>query len=113
MVAIFLLPRLLRCTSGSLSHFAVLLCLYSGDHTETVQLKFDPQVTSYSDLLEIFWANHSSTTPMSRQYMSAIFYHNEEQRQLALETKEKHQKKEKKPIVTVIKEAARFYDAEE
>lgn len=63
-------------------------------------------------MLKMFWTNHDSTACHSRQYMSAIFYHNEEQKKLAEETKEAHQKTLTKPIVTRIMEAGTFYEAE-
>lgn len=63
-------------------------------------------------MLRMFWTNHDSTACHSRQYMSAIFYHNEEQKRLAEETKEEHQKTLTKPIVTRIAEASTFYEAE-
>ena len=34
-----------------------------GDHTETVEVEYDPHLTSYGNLLDIFWANHDPTTP--------------------------------------------------
>lgn len=55
-----------------------------GDHTETVQVDFDPTVISYRELLEVFWESHVPGYPAwSRQYMNVIFYHDEEQRRLA------------------------------
>ena len=59
-----------------------------GDHTETVQVDYDPQRISYSQLLSVFWQSHKPTNrSRSRQYMRAIFYHDENQRQQALESK--------------------------
>jgi methionine-S-sulfoxide reductase len=59
-----------------------------GDHTETVQLDYDPGRITYSQLLEIFWASHRPTSRnWSRQYMNAVFYHNEDQRRLAMDSK--------------------------
>ena len=59
-----------------------------GDHSETIQIDYDPARTSYKKLLFIFWQSHDPTHhAWSRQYMSAIFYQNEEQRKLALETR--------------------------
>ena len=55
-----------------------------GDHTETVQVDYDPSRITYEQLLAVFWDSHSPThRPSSRQYMSIIFYHNDEQRRLA------------------------------
>lgn len=57
-----------------------------GDHTETVQVDYDPQVVSFNQLLDIFWQAHDPTRqPWSRQYMHAIFYHDARQQALALE----------------------------
>ena len=86
---------------------------YSGDHTETVEIKYDPKQTSYQEMLKLFWINHDPTRCASRQYMSAIFYHNEEQKRLAEESKEEAQKKLTKKIVTKITQAETFYNAEE
>ena len=59
-----------------------------GDHTETVQVDYDPERITYAQLLEIFWSSHRPTSPTwSRQYMNAIFYHDEEQRRLAMDSK--------------------------
>ena len=59
-----------------------------GDHTETVQVDYDPQRITYAQLLDIFWKSHKPTRrSWSRQYMPAVFYHNEEQRQQAMASK--------------------------
>ena len=83
-----------------------------GDHTETIDLDYDPKVTSYGELLHIFWNNHDPCTKNKRQYMSAIFYHDEEQKELALQTKDEMSKRGKK-ITTEIAPAKEFTDAEE
>lgn len=54
-----------------------------GDHTETIQMEFDPAQVSYSQLLEVFWRSHSPTYESSTQYMSAVFVHDEEQEKTA------------------------------
>ena len=90
------------------NHFSL-----SGDHTETVEITFNPKDTSYSNMLDMFWENHDPTRCASRQYMSAIFYHDETQKKLAEESKEKWQKHFSNKIVTKIAEANTFYDAEE
>ena len=52
-----------------------------GDHTETLQIDFDPDVITYDELLEIFWASHNpGRKSWSRQYMAAVFYHNHKQK---------------------------------
>jgi peptide-methionine (S)-S-oxide reductase len=65
-----------------------------GDHTETVQIDYDPNLTSYNQLLDIFWNNHEPTR-RSRpgQYMKAVFYQNEQQRELAMASKAAVEKK--------------------
>lgn len=84
----------------------------SGDHTETIELTFDPRVTTYSRMLELFWENHDPTRCASRQYMSAVFYHDETQRKLAEAGLAERQKQLSKKIVTKIAKAETFYDAE-
>ena len=55
-----------------------------GTHSETIQIDFDPEIVSYKELLDVFWtANAAYPSPYSRQYNSIIFYHDEEQKQLA------------------------------
>ena len=85
----------------------------SGDHTETIEVVFDPKQTDYRTMLKMFWENHNSTQCASRQYMSAIFYHSPDQKRLAEETKAEKQKQLSKPIVTKIEAAGTFYAAEE
>jgi len=63
--------------------------------------------------LKIFWARHDPTERKEAQYKSAIFYHNEEQRRLAEESKEEHFKILNKEIVTEILPASTFYNAEQ
>jgi len=82
-----------------------------GDHTETVDIEYDPSKISYSELLDIFWQNHDPTSSCSRQYMSAIFYHGEEQHDLANKTLQQESKT--KNIATVIAPAKEFYNAED
>jgi methionine-S-sulfoxide reductase len=85
-----------------------------GDHTETLQLDYDPKVTGYRDLLEVFWKSHSPVRPpWSRQYMSAIFYHSEEQKRLAVESKEEREAETGRKLFTEIQPASRFYLAED
>jgi len=65
------------------------------DHTESIQIDYDPSVTSYSELLELFWKSHTTSNPCySRQYMSAIFYANDQQKE-AIASKQNLEKKEK------------------
>ena len=84
-----------------------------GDHTETIQIDYDPTKISYEKLLETFWDSHNpAQRSWSRQYMSVIFFHNEEQRRLATETRDREAIRRKGNIFTEIVAAAEFYPAE-
>ena len=90
-------------------------------HAETVQIIFNPEKTSYEELLNYFFRLHDPTTlnrqgnDRGAQYRSAIFYHNEEQKKIALKVKDEVQKSGKwnGAIVTEIVPASPFYRAEE
>lgn len=90
-------------------------------HAEAVQVVYDPAKVSYEKLLPIFWHNIDPTTrnrqfcDTGHQYRSAIFYHNEEQHRLALQSKAQLEKNKafKEPIVTDIVQAGEFYPAED
>ncbi len=90
-------------------------------HYESVQITYDPSKISYLELLDLFWRQIDPTDPDGQfvdrglQYRTAIFYHNDEQKHLAEESKEQLDKSGRydKEIVTEIKEATVFYEAEE
>ncbi len=90
-------------------------------HVEVIQITYDPSKISYSQLLDLFWRQIDPTdaggqfVDRGRQYRSAIFYHNEEQKRLAEKSKEELGKSGTfdKPIVTEILQATPFYAAEE
>ncbi len=85
-----------------------------GDHSETIQIDYDPTRVSYKKLLSVFWQNHDPTQrAWSQQYKSAIFYHNDEQRKLALETLTFEEKQRNKKIQTEILLFSKFYLAED
>lgn len=85
-----------------------------GDHAEAIQIDYDPHKISYADLLEIFWKSHSPLSPSwSRQYMSAILYHDDEQRRLALETRDAHARRLDRKIHTEIAPLGIFFLAED
>lgn len=85
-----------------------------GDHSETIQIDYDPSVISYRQLLDMFWNGHNCTLQsLSRQYMSIVFYHNEQQRQLAEDTSRLRQGELQTPVVTEIVPFIRFYAAED
>jgi len=87
-------------------------------HAEAVQITFDPSVVTFEQVLEVFWASHDPTTlnrqghDVGTQYRSGIFYHSDEQKKAAEESKTKHQPDFKDPIVTEITKADVFYPAE-
>lgn len=84
-----------------------------GDHAETIQIDFDPTVTTFDTLLAVFWASHNPIRPMwRRQYMSAIFYHNEAQQAAALAAKETEAIRRNQTLHTDIAAAGPFYRAE-
>ncbi len=84
-----------------------------GDHAETIQIDYDPTHITYKELLDVFWKSHSPTSkPYSRQYMSAIFYHDEEQKRLALETKTREEDRLGRSVYTEISPYSGFYLAE-
>jgi len=84
-----------------------------GDHSETIQIDYDPAQISYAELLEVFWTSHTPTSrPWSRQYMSIIFYHNDEQKRLAEETLGREASRAGAEIFTEIVPHTEFYLAE-
>ena len=85
-----------------------------GDHTETIEVDFEPAVISFSRLLEIFWGSHDPTArSWSSQYKAAVFYHNEEQKRLTLESREREAGKRKAAILTEVLPFRSFYLAED
>jgi peptide-methionine (S)-S-oxide reductase len=90
-------------------------------HAEVIQLTYDPAKVSYEELLEIFWQTHDPTTlnrqgaDIGTQYRSVIFYHNEDQRALAVEYKKKLDESGAfdNPIVTEISPLTAYYPAED
>ena len=69
---------------------------------------------SYQDLLDVFWKSHKPTSrPWSRQYMSVIFYHNPEQKNLAFKTRDRESSRLETKIYTEIAPAEKFYLAED
>ena len=95
------------------------VCTDETEHAESVEVTFDPKKVSYEDLLKVFWQSHDPTQmnrqgpDLGAQYRSAIFYHNEKQKQAAIKSKEEEQKKYKNRIATEITKASTFYRAEE
>lgn len=85
-----------------------------GDHSEAIQIDFDPEEISYAELLEIFWDNHNPTwQSWSRQYRNILFYHNEEQKKLAEEWRDRIESKKGRKVTTDIVPYMGFYFAED
>ncbi|MDE0300214.1 MAG: peptide-methionine (S)-S-oxide reductase MsrA [Candidatus Poribacteria bacterium] len=97
------------------------VCTGMTGHAEVVQITFDPAVISFSEILYVFWRTHDPTTlnrqgaDVGTQYRSVIYYHNEEQRTVAENSKREADAAGlwKNPIVTEIAPAVEFYAAEE
>ena len=89
-------------------------------HAQCLQIQFDPEIISFDELLEVFWATHDPTTlnrqgnDVGPQYRSVIFYHNEEQQRKALLHKKKLNDSTvfNSPIITAIEPLINFYPAE-
>ena len=96
------------------------VCTGRTGHAEVVQITFEPDVTSFRDMLEVFFTIHDPTTmnrqgnDVGSQYRSAIFYHSDEQRATADEVIRNltAERVWPDPIVTQIEKASTFYPAE-
>ena len=85
-----------------------------GDHSESVQIDYDPTKISYLDLLRAFWSGHDPTHgSRSRQYASIIFTHNEEQRRQAEASKEEVEREQGRAVHTEIVAYRGFTQAED
>ena len=97
------------------------VCSGRTGHAEVVQITYDPELITYDELLEIFWKTHDPTTlnrqgnDVGTQYRSVVYYHDDEQKQLAESYKQKLDESGAfgNPIVTEISPAEAFYPAEE
>ena len=97
------------------------VCSDTTGHAEAVRVTFDPGHLSYEELLQIFWASHDPTSlnrqgpDSGSQYRSAIYYHDEAQREVATRSRAALQASERmeRPVVTEICAASTFYRAEE
>jgi peptide-methionine (S)-S-oxide reductase len=96
------------------------VCAGSTGHVEVVQVKFDPAISSFRDILEVFFATHDPTSldrqgdDVGVQYRSVVFYHGDAQRQAAEQTIRAiaAEKIWPAPIVTEVRAAEAFYPAE-
>ena len=97
------------------------VCSGSTGHAESVLVTYDDTRVSYEKLLDVFWSGHDPTTrdrqgyDVGTQYRSVIFYHTQEQKEIAIRVIARlgNSGKYKNPIVTQIAAAAQFYNAEE
>jgi peptide methionine sulfoxide reductase msrA/msrB len=93
----------------------------STGHLEAVQITYDPDRITYQELLDVYWRQIDPTdaggsfVDRGSQYKSAIFYHDDKQKQLAEISKAELDKsgRYEKPIVTEIRQFSKFYEAEE
>ncbi len=85
-----------------------------GDHTETLQVDYDPKIISYEELLAVFWDSHSPTSPsFSTQYKAVVFYHSPEQARAATETLKSLEEQLNEKVHTEIQPFTAFYLAED
>ena len=97
------------------------VCTDMTGHAEAVQIEYDPNVISYNELLDMFWKNHDPTSlnrqgpDIGKQYRSAIFFHDDEQKKIAEKSKQEiaESGRFEKPIVTEVVPAPEFYKAED
>lgn len=98
-----------------------LVCTETTGHKEAVQITFDPERITYRELVDVFWRQINPTDPGGQffdrgiSYQTAIYYHTNEQKEIAEQTKEELERSGKfdQPIATQILEAKEFYPAEE
>lgn len=97
------------------------VCTGITGHAETIQIEYNPKIISFEKILDIFWHTHDPTTlnrqgnDVGTQYRSAIFYHDENQKNIAEKSKKELEKEGifKNPIVTEIIPFSNFYPAED
>ena len=97
------------------------ICTGQTGHAEVCQIHYDPDKISFEELLEVFWKSHDPTTlnrqgaDVGTQYRSAVFYHDDEQKELAEKYKKKlnDAKVFESPIVTEITQLEKYYAAED
>ncbi len=97
------------------------VCTDKTGHAEAVEIEYNPDQISFEELLDVFWNNHDPTTmnrqgpDVGNQYRSAIFYHDDKQKEIAEKSRQTldESTQHKNPIVTQIVPAPTFYTAEE
>ncbi len=94
------------------------VCTGSTGHAEAIEIVFDPKHVTFEKLLDLFWKIHDPTQVNRQgpdegtQYRSVVFYHNEEQKNLAEKSKQKLENTIKKKVATEVTKASVFYKAE-
>lgn len=97
------------------------VCTGNTGHAEVIQIRFDPTIISYAEILEVFFHSHNPTTrnqqgaDMGTQYRSVIFYHNQSQKTQSEQVIKKitENREFNNPIVTEIVQFSAFYKAED
>jgi len=97
------------------------VCTGKTGHAESIEIQFDPKIISFEKILDIFWHTHDPTTlnrqgnDVGTQYRSAIFYHDEKQKEIAEKSRRELERLGvyKNPIVTEITPFKDFYVAED
>jgi peptide-methionine (S)-S-oxide reductase len=95
------------------------VCTGTTGHAEAVEVTYDPAEVSYDELLDAFWDLHDPTTlnrqgpDVGTQYRSAVFAHDEQQREAAVASRERVQARLGRPVVTEIASAGPFWRAED
>jgi peptide-methionine (S)-S-oxide reductase len=85
-----------------------------GDHTETLQIDYDPTQISFEEILEVFWTSHNPTANQwSRQYMAIVFYHDKAQEDSARSSKALLEQELGRTVTTEIIPFTEFYLAED
>lgn len=120
------LDGVLRCAPGYAGGNTVnptykQVCEGTTNHAEVCQITYDPAKVTFAELLEVFWRTHDPTTlnrqgnDVGTQYRSVIYYHDDDQKEIAIKSKEAAAESGlfENPIVTEISPLDTFYEAEE
>jgi peptide-methionine (S)-S-oxide reductase len=95
-------------TKQSPSYYAL------GDHTEVVQIEYDPEELAYSELLDVAWRSHDPfSTAHKRQYRGVVLVHDDDQRAVAEQSRDALAERTGKPVRTPIEDLGEFYLAED
>ena len=84
-----------------------------GNHTESIQVDFNPEIVSYEELVDIFWRSHNPNSKAhSSQYANILFYHSDHQREVAERTKREVVESSNEKVYTELRRINAFYPAE-